>query len=124
MAGFWLSLDDFGTGYSSLSHLHSLPVHELKIDMSFVRRYEDQDGFIMLETIVAMGHSLGLELVAEGVETKACAQAMCGLGVERLQGYYFSKPLPWDEVERNCENCKKGMIPDVALAGVAGKAHK
>jgi len=124
VAGFWLSLDDFGTGYSSLSHLHSLPVHELKIDMSFVRRYEDQDGFIMLETIVAMGHSLGLELVAEGVETKACAQAMCGLGVERLQGYYFSKPLPWDEVERNCENCKKGMIPDVALAGVAGKAHK
>jgi len=101
--GFFLSLDDFGTGYSSLSHLHNLPVHELKIDMSFVRRYENPDGFIMLETIVAMGQSLGLELVAEGVETKGCAKVMCEMGVERLQGYYFSKPLPWKEAIKYCD---------------------
>ncbi|VAW60915.1 diguanylate cyclase/phosphodiesterase (GGDEF & EAL domains) with PAS/PAC sensor(s) [hydrothermal vent metagenome] len=105
VTGFLLSLDDFGTGYSSLSLLHNLPVHELKIDMSFVRRFENQDGQIMLETIAAMGHSLGLELVAEGVETQECVQAMCDLGVEKLQGYYFSKPLPWEEVAKLYGSC-------------------
>jgi len=97
VTGFKLSLDDFGTGYSSLSHLHNLPVDELKIDMSFVQRYANKDGRIMLETIAAMGHALGLSLVAEGVETLDCVEAMQELGVEKLQGYYFSKPLPWDE---------------------------
>ena len=95
--GFFLSLDDFGTGYSSLSLLHKLPVDELKIDMSFVQRFKDKEGKIMLETISAMGHSLGLELVAEGVESSDCADAMCELGINRLQGYYFSKPTPWNE---------------------------
>ncbi len=107
VTGFMLSLDDFGTGYSSLSLLHNLPIHELKIDMSFVQRHANQDGHIMLETIVAMGRSLGLELVAEGVETQACEQAMCDLGVERLQGYYYSKPLPWEEVARQYVSCSK-----------------
>jgi len=99
VTGFKLSLDDFGTGYSSLSHLHNLPVDELKIDMSFVQRYTNKDGIIMLETIAAMGHALSLSLVAEGVETLECVQAMHELGVEKLQGYYFSKPLPWNEVK-------------------------
>ncbi len=92
--GFWLSLDDFGTGYSSLSNLHNLPVHELKIDMSFVQRFNNNDGKIMLKAIVNMGHSLNMNLVAEGIETQACAQAMTGLGIEKLQGYYFGKPVP------------------------------
>ncbi|HED36292.1 MAG TPA: bifunctional diguanylate cyclase/phosphodiesterase [Gammaproteobacteria bacterium] len=95
--GFWLSLDDFGTGYSSLSNLHNLPVHELKIDMSFVQRFNNKDGRIMLETIVNMGHSLDMKLVAEGIETQACVQAMTELGIEKLQGYYFGKPVPSDE---------------------------
>jgi len=99
VTGFKLSLDDFGTGYSSLSHLHNLPVDELKIDMSFVRRFNNKDGRIMLETIVAMGHALYLEVVAEGIESEECVQVMGELGVERLQGYYFSKPLPWSEVK-------------------------
>ncbi|MDH5785665.1 MAG: EAL domain-containing protein [Chromatiales bacterium] len=97
VTGFILSLDDFGTGYSSLSHLHNLPVHELKIDMSFIKRFDSEDGMIMLETICAMGHSLGLQLVAEGVETQECADAMRRLKVDRLQGYYYDRPLPWDE---------------------------
>jgi len=105
VTGFLLSLDDFGTGYSSLSLLHNLPVHELKIDMSFVRRFENQDGHIMLEAITSMGRSLGLELVAEGVETAECVQAMSDLGVEKLQGYYFSKPLPWEEVAKLYVSC-------------------
>jgi diguanylate cyclase (GGDEF)-like protein len=95
--GFSLSLDDFGTGYSSLSHLHNLPIDEIKIDMSFVKRFEDKEGRIMLETISAMGQSLGLELVAEGVETIECAEVMASLGINRLQGYHFSKPKPWNE---------------------------
>ena len=99
VTGFKLSLDDFGTGYSSLSHLHNLPVDELKIDMSFVRRFNNKDGRIMLETIVAMGHALYLEVVAEGIESEKCMQVMNELGVDKLQGYYFSKPLPWSEVK-------------------------
>ncbi len=95
--GFKLSLDDFGTGFSSLSNLHNLPVDELKIDMSFVQRCEDADGKIMLETIVAMGHALGLELVAEGVDSPECVKIMQDLGVAKLQGYYFSRPIPWSE---------------------------
>ena len=114
VSGFLLSLDDFGTGYSSLSLLHNLPVHELKIDMSFVQRYENSDGWIMLETIAAMGHSLGLELVAEGVETLECAQAMCDLGVERLQGYYFSKPLPWGEAAGRFITCTDNLISRIS----------
>lgn len=112
VSGFMLSLDDFGTGYSSLSLLHNLPVHELKIDMSFVQRYANPDGRIMLETIVAMGHSLGLQLVAEGVETLACEQIMCDLGVERLQGYYYSKPLPWEEISRLFVSCSQNFAPE------------
>ena len=111
VTGFKLSLDDFGTGYSSLSHLHNLPVDELKIDMSFVKRFENKDGRIMLETIVAMGHALCLELVAEGVETQECVNVMCDLGVEKLQGYYFSKPLPWEEArELFVEGCAEKVL--------------
>lgn len=95
--GFKLSLDDFGTGYSSLSHLHNLPIDELKIDMSFVKRFEDKEGKIMLETIAAMGQLLKLELVAEGVETLKCVNAISSLGINRQQGYYFSAAKPWDE---------------------------
>ncbi len=96
--GFQLSLDDFGTGYSSLSNLHNLPVHELKIDMSFVQRYAADDGRVMLETIIAMGHALGLVIVAEGVDSLECAEVLSEMGVEKLQGYYFNKPLPWNDV--------------------------
>ncbi|VAW95527.1 diguanylate cyclase/phosphodiesterase (GGDEF & EAL domains) with PAS/PAC sensor(s) [hydrothermal vent metagenome] len=98
LIGFGISLDDFGTGYSSLSHLHELPIDELKIDMSFVHRYACADGRIMLETICAMGRFLRLELVAEGVESQECNKVLTQLGVNKLQGYYFSRPKPWDEV--------------------------
>lgn len=108
--GFPLSLDDFGTGYSSLSLLHNLPVDELKIDMSFVKRYEDKDGRIMLEAISAMGQSLELDLVAEGVETLECAEIMYSLGVNKLQGYYFSKPKPWNEAVKLIYKNEKALI--------------
>ncbi|HEY6093653.1 MAG TPA: EAL domain-containing protein [Gallionellaceae bacterium] len=96
-AGFCLSLDDFGTGYSSLSYLHEFPVCELKIDISFVRRIHSDSGRIMIKTIVDMGRALKLRLVAEGVEDAETARLLQEMGVERLQGYYFSKPLPRED---------------------------
>ncbi|MET0405668.1 MAG: bifunctional diguanylate cyclase/phosphodiesterase [Cystobacter sp.] len=98
--GFLLSIDDFGTGFSSLSQLHTLPVDELKIDRSFVRRLRTREGRAIVKAIVDMAHDLGLVLVAEGVEDAETAELLRGLGVEMLQGYYFSRPLPPEECER------------------------
>lgn len=96
-AGFYLSIDDFGTGYSSLSYLHEFPVHELKIDISFVRRIHSENGHVMVKTIVDMGHAMKLQMVAEGVENPDTAKILHDMGVERLQGYNFSRPLPKEE---------------------------
>jgi diguanylate cyclase (GGDEF)-like protein len=91
-AGFYVSLDDFGTGFSSLSRLHELPVDELKIDISFVRRIKTDKGRTMLKTITDMGRAMNLKLVAEGVEDKETALILRDMGVDYLQGYYFAKP--------------------------------
>jgi diguanylate cyclase (GGDEF)-like protein len=99
-AGFYISLDDFGTGFSSLSRLHELPFDELKIDMSFVRRIKTEEGRIMLQTIVNMGKAMRLAIVAEGVEDKETADALRDMGVDYLQGYYFAKPMPQDDLSR------------------------
>ena len=98
--GFLLSIDDFGTGFSSLSQLHTLPVDELKIDRSFVRRLRTREGRAIVKAIVDMAHHLELELVAEGVEDEETAELLRELGVERLQGFHFSRPLPAEECER------------------------
>lgn len=95
-AGFYISLDDFGTGYSSLSHLHELPVNELKIDKSFIRRIQTRDGRIMLETIAKMGREMNISVVAEGIEDKESAFIMRDMGVQALQGFYFAKPQSLD----------------------------
>ena len=96
-AGFYISLDDFGTGFSSLSRLHQLPFNELKIDMSFVRRIKSREGRTMLKIITDMGKAMNLSIVAEGVEDKETADALRDMGVDHLQGYYFSKPKPASE---------------------------
>ncbi|PZD73711.1 Cyclic di-GMP phosphodiesterase Gmr [Acaryochloris thomasi RCC1774] len=89
-----LAIDDFGTGYSSLSYLHRFPVDILKVDRSFINRIEDQDnGLRIVEATLAMAHSLGMQVVAEGVETQAQALQLQQLGCEYAQGYLFSKPL-------------------------------
>lgn len=92
--GVTLSLDDFGTGYSSLSYLKKFPMQVLKIDKAFVQDLgSDRDDDSLVDAIVAMAHSLNMEVVAEGVETAQQLDYLRGLGVELVQGYYFSKPI-------------------------------
>ena len=96
--GITLSIDDFGTGYSSLSYLKRLPVDTLKVDQSFVRDMTtDDDDRAIVETVLAMAKNLGLQTVAEGVETEEHLRLLDGLGCHLYQGYYFSKPISADE---------------------------
>ena len=92
--GVALSLDDFGTGYSSLAYLKRFPVGKLKIDRSFIRDLEtDPDDRAIASTIVSMGRSLRLSVLAEGVETAEQLGILRDMGCEMVQGYYFSKPV-------------------------------
>jgi diguanylate cyclase (GGDEF)-like protein/PAS domain S-box-containing protein len=98
--GARLSLDDFGTGYSSLSYLGRLPISELKIDQSFVRRMlTTKNDAAVVNTIIAMGIGLEMELVAEGVETEEQLQYISGRNCGIIQGFLFSRPLPPDQFE-------------------------
>ena len=92
-------LDDFGTGYSSLSHLHRLPVDALKIDRSFVKSLLHADRPAIVESILALAHTLNTNVVAEGIETDVQALELERLGCTHAQGYLFSKPLPVPAVE-------------------------
>jgi EAL domain-containing protein (putative c-di-GMP-specific phosphodiesterase class I) len=93
--GAILSLDDFGTGYSSLAYLGRLPIHELKIDQSFVRRMLiTKNDAAVVNTIIAMAQGLEMELVAEGVETEEQLHYLSEKQCDVIQGYFFSRPLP------------------------------
>ena len=95
--GFKLSIDDFGTGYSSLAYLKRLPVHELKIDKSFVMAMErDASDTKIVRSTVDLAHALGLSVVAEGVENASILEQLRALGCDDAQGFHFAKPLPFD----------------------------
>jgi EAL domain-containing protein (putative c-di-GMP-specific phosphodiesterase class I) len=96
--GLRFSMDDFGTGYSSLSYLKALPLHELKIDRSFVDDLPgDSNDAAIVKTILSMARELGLQVVAEGVETDAQVQYLHQHGCNCFQGYRFSQPLALTE---------------------------
>jgi EAL domain-containing protein (putative c-di-GMP-specific phosphodiesterase class I) len=88
-----LSIDDFGTGYSSLSYLHRFPMNTLKIDRTFVGQMETLENFEIIKTIITLAHTLGMSVVAEGVETPKQFDQLRSLGCELAQGYYLSLPL-------------------------------
>ncbi len=93
--GVTVALDDFGTGYSSLSHLHKLPIGTVKIDRSFVSRVEtDAHAGAIVRAVTDLGHSLGLRVVGEGIETVGQLRLLKHLGCDEGQGYLFAKPLP------------------------------
>jgi diguanylate cyclase (GGDEF)-like protein/PAS domain S-box-containing protein len=109
--GLRISIDDFGTGYSSLSYLRRFPVSTLKIDQSFVAAmHTDRESCAIVSTVVALGRNLGLEVVAEGVETASQFDQLASMGCDAVQGYLFSRPVPADAVgsliDRNCRRDK------------------
>ena len=99
--GVQISMDDFGTGYSSLSHLKRFPIHCLKVDRSFIRDIpKNQDDMAITAAIISMSHSLGLKVVAEGVETLEQLEYLRGNACDEMQGYFFSPPVPAMEMTK------------------------
>jgi diguanylate cyclase (GGDEF)-like protein/PAS domain S-box-containing protein len=98
--GVGFALDDFGTGYSSLSYLKRLPLDQLKIDQSFVSNVmHDVRDAAIVSTIITLGHTMGMSVIAEGVETAAQRDFLAERGCRSYQGYFFSRPLPWEQLK-------------------------
>jgi EAL domain-containing protein (putative c-di-GMP-specific phosphodiesterase class I) len=98
--GLRFAIDDFGTGYSSLSRLKRFPIDILKIDQTFVRGIiSDPNDAAIVSAIITMAHALGIKVVAEGVETREQLEFLDARDCDFVQGYYFSRPLPGDEIE-------------------------
>ncbi len=115
--GFGIAIDDFGTGYSNLAYLRRLPITTLKIDRSFVKDIEQDEGDAeIIRTIVAMANTLKLGLVAEGVETEGQLAFLRLCGCDTVQGFYFARPLPASEVERFFGKTET-VIPRLLRAG-------
>jgi EAL domain-containing protein (putative c-di-GMP-specific phosphodiesterase class I) len=92
--GLLVSVDDFGTGYSSLTRLRSLPVHEVKIDRSFVRHLAERaDDRAIVRAVIGLGHDLGLRVVAEGVEDEASWRLLDSYDCDLVQGYFLARPM-------------------------------
>ncbi|HEY5403458.1 MAG TPA: EAL domain-containing protein, partial [Pyrinomonadaceae bacterium] len=98
--GVQLSIDDFGTGYSSLSYLHRFPLNYLKIDRSFVMRMTTDNDNAIVKTIATLAQNLGMEVIAEGIETEEQYQRLKELGCEYGQGFLFSRPVDADSASR------------------------
>lgn len=107
-AGYQVWLDDFGSEYSSLNVLHNYHFDELKIDMAFLRNFNDQSRKILM-SIVFMAKTLGVHTLAEGAETKEQVEFLKEIGCEKIQGYYFGKPMKYDDSKDFCQNYPAGL---------------
>ncbi|WP_069364386.1 EAL domain-containing protein [Salisediminibacterium beveridgei] len=97
--GFRIAIDDFGTGYSSLSYLKTFPIDVLKVDKSFIKDLpEDEADKAIVKATIRLGTDLGLEMVAEGVESMEAAAYLRAIGCHVLQGFYFAKPMPFNQL--------------------------
>jgi len=115
--GATLSIDDFGTGYSSLSYLKRFAIDRLKIDQSFVCEIvQDSNSAAIAMAVIALGHGLGLAVIAEGVETEAQLNFLRGHGCDEMQGFYFSKPLAVADFEQLLREGRKLVFPATASA--------
>lgn len=104
--GVGFCLDDFGAGHSSLSYLKRLPLDQLKIDRIFIRNIlEDTNDAAIAKMIIALGESLGLEVIAEGVENELQKRLLARLGCRFYQGFLFGCPMPLDEFEASVRRC-------------------
>jgi EAL domain-containing protein (putative c-di-GMP-specific phosphodiesterase class I) len=111
--GVSVALDDFGTGFSSLVHLCQLPINRLKVDRSFVMNLEDDtSAAAIVDGVLGMGKTLGVGVLAEGVETRAQANYLLGAGCHEVQGFLYSRPL-------SSEDCEKVLLSRDIL-GAAG----
>lgn len=97
--GCRIALDDFGTGFSSVSHLHKFPIDTVKIDKSLMLAKKDEKTLALIRGLVVLIRSLGMDIVAEGIETQHSLDLCCDLGIEKVQGYYLARPVPVAEIE-------------------------
>jgi EAL domain-containing protein (putative c-di-GMP-specific phosphodiesterase class I) len=115
-----LSVDDFGTGYSSLAYLERLPVHEVKIDRSFVFRLERSEDATIVRATIGLAHDLRLRVVAEGVENDLARRLVTDLGCDLIQGYGLARPMPADEVLGWLQ--RRDRVAGASPARLAGRA--
>lgn len=120
--GVKIAIDDFGTGYSSLASLKHIPLDYLKIDREFVKdMLKEGNSATLLGTIVGLGHALGYQVIAEGVEELQQVQALHGMDCDQVQGFYFSRPVPADEIPALVKQIMQPAIPR-ALSDVIPQA--
>ena len=116
-----LSIDDFGTGYSSLVYLQRLPVVEIKADRSFVMTMSSvKDDAVIVRSIIDLAHNLGVKVVAEGVEDEATMDLLIEYGCDEAQGYYFSRPMPGEDLVPWLESSSFGMPRRLDAKSAAG----